>query len=144
MTSCPTCGAPTYPLDPIGGVDGPAVVECEAGHQTGAPIDVSNLLALPAGGAVTFTPVLPEPPQGVTPGMLAKLGGWNSRYDPADWLQGSTVVPIPVVAQDEIDAAGGTLERDGFTFQQVDADRVDVTPPPVPPLPFKVVFDDER
>lgn len=36
MTSlpCPVCGAPTRWLDPIGGVDGPAVVECEAGHQS--------------------------------------------------------------------------------------------------------------
>lgn len=35
MTSlpCPACGVPTRRLDPIGGVDGPAVVECEAGHQ---------------------------------------------------------------------------------------------------------------
>lgn len=31
---CPACGVPTRRLDPIGGVDGPAVVECEAGHQT--------------------------------------------------------------------------------------------------------------
>lgn len=34
MTPCRACGAPTRELDPIGGVDGPAVVECEAGHQT--------------------------------------------------------------------------------------------------------------
>lgn len=92
MAGCPTCGAPTHPLDPIGGVDGPAVVECEAGHQTGAPVDVSALVtAVDIGGgprpvgAVTFTPnVTLDPPVTLVPG----------RYQPIYHDDSVTFVPL--------------------------------------------------
>lgn len=69
---CPTCGAATRALDPIGGVGGPAVVECEAGHQSPAVTAVDIGDGRPEVGTFTVTPALFEPPSGATYGMMLR------------------------------------------------------------------------
>ena len=81
VTGCEVCGAAVHPLEPIGGVGGPAVVECEAGHQA-EPVTAVDIGDGPAVvGTYSPTPELFKPPPGATYGMMLRAWTQPLRTD---------------------------------------------------------------